>query len=196
MTLLLQDTLVISPSTVERIEGEISDVNDRVDLIEASSDCADVVGTKAELDSYDKSKLTDQAIMKVLQDESQDDAQTYYRYSKSSNSFTLIGELGPFYTKEESNTLLNNKVDKVTAASKVYGTDTTGAQTTYNVDSFGKVDDVQVNGTSVVTNKIANVIIPDPLPSQTDNAGKFLTTDGSQASWSNINQTKIIFKQW
>ena len=53
MTLLLQDTLVISPSTVERIEGEISDVNDRVDLIEASSDCADVVGTKAELDSYD-----------------------------------------------------------------------------------------------------------------------------------------------
>ena len=196
MTLLLQDTLVISPSTVERIEGEISDVSDRVDLIEASSDCSEVVGTKGELDSYDKAKLTDQAIIKVLQDESQDDAQTYYRYSKSSNSFTLIGELGPFYTKEESNTLLNNKVDKVTAASKVYGTDTTGAQTTYNVDSFGKVDDVQVNGTSVVTNKIANVTIPDPLPSQTGNAGKFLTTDGSQASWSNINQTKIIFKQW
>ena len=43
---------------------------------------------------------------------------------------------------------------------------------------------------------IANVTIPDPLPSQTGNAGKFLTTDGSQASWSNINQTKIIFKQW
>lgn len=184
MSLLLQDTLVISPSTVKRIEGEISDVNERVDLIEASSDCADVVGTKAELDSYDKSKLTDQAIIKVLQDESQDNAQTYYRYSKSSNSFTLIGELGPFYTKSESDDLLNSKVNKVSTASKVYGTDTTGAQTTYNVDSFGKVDDVQVNGTSVVTNKIANVTIPDPLPSQTDNAGKFLTTDGTDASWS------------
>lgn len=157
MSLLLQDTLVISPSTVEHIEGEIADVNERVDLIEASSDCADVVGTKAELDSYDKSKLTDKAVIKVLQDESQENAQTYYRYSKSSNSFTLIGELGPFYTKAEDDALLSSKVDKVTTASKVYGTDTTGAQTTYNVDSFGKVDDVQVNGTSIVANKVANI---------------------------------------
>lgn len=28
-------------------------------------------------------------------------------------------------------------------------------------------------------------VIPDPLPSQTGNAGKFLTTDGTDASWSN-----------
>ena len=168
----------------------------RIDTLEAATDVVDVVGTYADLESYDTSSLTDNDVIKVISDYTHSNAQTYYRYSKSDDSFEFIGELGPFYTKAESNTLLNNKVDKVTAASKVYGTDTTGAQTTYNVDSFGKVDDVQVNGTSVVTNKIANVIIPDPLPSQTDNAGKFLTTDGSQASWSNINQTKIIFKQW
>ena len=52
------------------------------------------------------------------------------------------------------------KVSKVNTASKVYGTDASGNQTTYDVTSFGAVDDVKVNGTSVVTNKIANVSVP------------------------------------
>ena len=54
-------------------------------------------------------------------------------------------------------TALDTKVDKVSTANKVYGTDDSGNQTTYNTDSFGKVDDVRVGGTSVVTNKIANL---------------------------------------
>ena len=49
------------------------------------------------------------------------------------------------------------KVDKVSTASRVYGTDSTGAQTTYDFNALGKVDDVKVAGTSVVTNKIANL---------------------------------------
>jgi hypothetical protein len=39
----------------------------------------------------------------------------------------------------------------------VYGTDDTGEQTTYDVNSFGAVDDVKVDGLSVVSNKIANI---------------------------------------
>ena len=30
-------------------------------------------------------------------------------------------------------------------------------------------------------------VVPDPLPSQTGNAGKFLTTDGTDASWAAVN---------
>ena len=52
---------------------------------------------------------------------------------------------------------LGNKVDKTDDSSKVYGTDENGDQTTYDVNSFGQVDDVQVGGTSVVTNKIAEL---------------------------------------
>lgn len=55
---------------------------------------------------------------------------------------------------------LADKVDKVSVSSVVYGTNAQGAQTTYNVDSFGAVDDVQVNGVSVVSNKVANVSVP------------------------------------
>lgn len=51
----------------------------------------------------------------------------------------------------------NKKVDKVATTNRVYGTDGSGNQTTYPVDEFGKVDDVQVGGVSVVQNKIANL---------------------------------------
>ena len=56
-------------------------------------------------------------------------------------------------------TALNSKVDKVSTASRVYGTDSTGAQTTYDFNALGKVDDVKVNGTSVVTIKVANITL-------------------------------------
>lgn len=50
-----------------------------------------------------------------------------------------------------------DKVDKVSTANKIYGTDSSGEQVVYDKDSFGKVDDVQVDSSSVVQNKIANI---------------------------------------
>jgi hypothetical protein len=47
--------------------------------------------------------------------------------------------------------LFATKVDKTEYSGKVYGTDTDGEQTAYDVDSFGKVD--TVNGISADTNK-------------------------------------------
>ena len=52
---------------------------------------------------------------------------------------------------------LYKKVDKVSTANRVYGTDSNGDQTTYDANSFGQVDDVQVGGVSVVQNKIASL---------------------------------------
>lgn len=266
MSIIAQDTIVISPKTVNEIKQDIED-------LKGATDCADVVGTKAELDSYDTSKLTDQAIIKVLQDESQDDAQTYYRYNKSSDSFTLIGELGPYYTKSESDAIMqdevdarsaadqdlddrkvdktnnvskvyitdasgnqatinydtNNapntivkrdenaqvlvavtpvanshaaskkyvndqdalKVDKVNTANRIYGTDTNGAQTTYDKEDFGKVDDVRVNNTSIVTNKIANLTIDSALDISSNNAIQ------NGAVTTAINQKSgVVFRTW
>ena len=61
------------------------------------------------------------------------------------------------FVTTQDKTNWDNKVTKTTAVSKVYGTDNAGAQTTYDVDSFGAVDDVKVDNVSVVTNKIANI---------------------------------------
>lgn len=118
MSLILQDSLVLSPQAKQQLQSDINSVNERLDTLEAASDCADVVGTKAELDSYNTSTLTDNSVIKVLQDESNGDTISYYRYSKSTNSFSLIGEIGPFYTKQEidssfneTNTNLTNHID-------------------------------------------------------------------------------------
>ena len=54
---------------------------------------------------------------------------------------------------------LDTKIDKATEINKVYGTDNEGNQTTFNKDDLSKVDDVQVDGTSVLNNKIANIDI-------------------------------------
>ena len=50
-----------------------------------------------------------------------------------------------------------NRVEKTTEALKIYGTDNDGNQHLYDKEDFGKVDDVQLNGTSVVIDKIANI---------------------------------------
>lgn len=82
------------------------------------------------------------------------------------------------------------KVDKTSSASKVYGTDAQGAQTTYDVDSFGQVDDVKVNGESVVTNKVANVTVPTNNNQLTNGAGYQTASDVSTAiSTHNVDET-------
>ena len=69
-----------------------------------------------------------------------------------------------------------HKVDQTTSANRIYGTDANGNQTTYDYDSFGKVDDVRVGGVSVVTNKIANL--------------------GTIASHSENDYTQVLFVDW
>ena len=72
-------------------------------------------------------------------------------------------------------TKLEGKVSSVSSASVVYGTDSQGDPTTYAVNSFGAVDDVRINGTSVVVNKIAALTVDaDP----TENSLNLVTSGG------------------
>lgn len=91
--------------SIEATARETADNNlqSQVDAIVASTDVKDVVGTKAELEAYDTSTLGNNDIIKVLNDESENGAITYYRWSATDNKFTLIGETGPYYTKAEAN---------------------------------------------------------------------------------------------
>lgn len=93
-------------------QGADANLQSQIDAISAGSDVTDVVGTYAELQAYDTSSLSDKDIIKVLQDETQQNATTYYRWSTTTQSFTLIGTEGPYYTRGEADTLLNAKADK------------------------------------------------------------------------------------
>jgi len=98
------DTTVVA--TQQNLSDEVTNrenadnyLQGQIDAISASSDVVDIVGTYAELQAYDTQHLKDNDIIKVLQDETQNNATTYYRWSTTTQSFTLIGQEGPYYTK-------------------------------------------------------------------------------------------------
>lgn len=71
-------------------KGYVDELQKQIETVKAGSDVADVVGTKAELDSYDTSKLTDGNVVKVLTDETSNNITTYYRWTNS--SWTFVGQ--------------------------------------------------------------------------------------------------------
>ena len=91
----------------------------QIDAITSSSDVVDIVGTYAELLQYPTAGLGDKDVIKVLQDETHNDAMSYYRWNKSSSTWSYIGSEGPYYTKSETNTLLGDKQDTLTAGSNI-----------------------------------------------------------------------------
>lgn len=78
------------------------DLQSQIDAISSASDVVDVVGTYAELQNYDTSKLSDNDIIKVLTDSTHDNAISYYRWDDANDTFVYIGSQGPFYTKSET----------------------------------------------------------------------------------------------
>ena len=154
---------------IETAAREAADNNlqAQIDGLSASSDVTDIVGTYAELQNYDTSTLGNNDIIKVLQDESRNDETTYYRWSTTTQSFTLIGEEGPYYTKAQADVLLNAKQDTLTAGANIQISNNTisATDTTY-------LDFTGTDGTAAGT---AGLV---PAPATTD-AGKFLKADGT-----------------
>lgn len=106
-------------SEVTARQNADNNLQSQIDGISASSDVKDVVGTYAELQAYDTSTLGNNDIIKVLRDEAHSDETTYYRWSTTTQTFTLIGEEGPYYTKAATNTLLAGKQDELTAGTNI-----------------------------------------------------------------------------
>ena len=87
----------------------IINLQNQIDLMEQNTNVADVVGTFVDLVNYDKSKITTNDIVEVLQDETNANADTYYRLVE--NAWVYIGKLGSYYTRGESDALLAEKVN-------------------------------------------------------------------------------------
>lgn len=148
-------------------EAADNNLQTQIDAISASSDVTDIVGTYAELQNYDTSTLGDNDIIKVLQDESQNGETTYYRWSTTTQSFTLIGEEGPYYTKAQADVLLNAKQDTLTAGANIQISNNTISATDTTYSDFTGTDGTAAGAAGLV-----------PAPATTD-AGKFLKADGT-----------------
>lgn len=221
----------------------------QIDGLAAASDVTDVVGTYAELQAYDTSKLKDNDIVKVLTDSTHDNAPSYYRWSTHTDTFTYIGSESASYTKAQADA----KFETITNAAATYATQTaltsglagkasnadgttitdngtnittvavkeqragtaikewvgTKAQyealdskdsnTLYTITDEADVTPIVVDSTlsPTSTNAIQNKAVydalqnVDSLPSQTGNSGKYLTTDGTNASWATVQSGGI-----
>lgn len=79
---------------LEAIDERVESLQDELETLENNPDVVDIVDTYADLQAYDKTKLTDNDIIRVLNDETRDGNSTYYRYDKDSTSsfpFDYIG---------------------------------------------------------------------------------------------------------
>lgn len=105
----------LSTETSERTAAD-NNLQGQIDALTSASDVVDVVGTKAALDSYDTSGLTDKDIIKVLNDESDNNQTTYYRWDTETSQFDLIGAQGPYYTVSAADEAIQTAVSAEASA--------------------------------------------------------------------------------
>jgi hypothetical protein len=77
-----------------------SNIQQQIDATNATQNVVDIVGTKAALDAYNTSGLQANDKIQVLVDENEDNANTIYNWNGT--AFSLVGKLGPYYTKAET----------------------------------------------------------------------------------------------
>lgn len=158
----------LADETQARTDAD-AEIWEEIETIEAASDVVDVVGTYAELQAYDTSKLHDKDLIKVLCDETRDDAITYYRWSTSTSSFSYVGAEGPYYTASETDTLLAAKQDTLIAGANIQiasdGKTISATDTTYT----------HFTGATASTDGVQG-LVPGPLAGDED---KVLKGDGT-----------------
>ena len=175
----------------------------QIDALASASDVVDVVGTYAELQAYDTSHLNDNDIIKVLTDETHNDAISYYRWDTDTDTFSYIGSQGPFYTKAESDATfvpqtrtVNNKALSsnitLTAADVHALPDSTVIPTVNNATLT-----IKKNGTNVATftansatDIAADISVPTATSDLTNDSG-FLSAGTDCASGSSFQITGI-----
>jgi len=185
-------------ATESYVDNAVSVLQGEIDTIVAASDVKDIVGTHADLEAYDTSTLGDNDIIKVLVDETEDNKTSYYRWSTSTETFTLIGTLGPFQgalTAGANITIdANNEISAIdTTYDAFVGTDGVDAGVIGLVPAPAAADSskfLKADGTWAVTpdTTYTNFTGTDgntdgtaglvPAPVTTD-AGKFLKADGT-----------------
>lgn len=164
----LQPSALNGYATQNYVDTADGNLQSQIDAISASSDVTDIVGTYADLQAYDTSKLKDNDIIKVLQDESQNDETTYYRWDIETETFSLIGEEGPYYTKSQADTTfvpqtrtVNNKAlsQNITLTASDVGADASGSASTAETNAKNYADSLASNYATSAQGALADTAV-------------------------------------
>ena len=204
-------TTAVGTETTNRQNAD-NNLQSQIDAITASSDVTDIVGTYAELQSYDTSTLPPNSIIKVLQDESQNNETTYYRWviTGGVGAWSLIGEEGPYYTISAADakfatqtalsTGLSGKQDTISDLATIRSGAALGATAVQPSDlatvaTSGDYDDLsnkptipaaQVNADWNATSGVAQILNKPTIPTVPTNVSAF-TNDAGYITSSALN---------
>ena len=147
-------TTALGDETTARTNADLG-LQEQIDGITASTDVVDIVGTYTELQNYDTSHLGNNDIIKVLQDSTHNDAMTYYRWNKNGSQWVYVGQEGPYYTKSETDILLNGKQATIDSSHKLSSdlVDDTGH--THKFVTSGDI--TNWNGKENASNKVTSI---------------------------------------
>lgn len=105
---------------LERINGKPLDaytkdeIDEKIELLEASSDVRDIVGSYQDLLNYPTEELLNGDVIEVLEDAEHDGTATYYRWVMDTEypagHWVYVGERGPYYTKHQTDNLIRDAV--------------------------------------------------------------------------------------
>ena len=171
-------TTALGDETTAR-ENADTNLQRQIDSIVASSDVVDIVGTYQDLQNYDTSKLGDNDIIKVLDDSTHNNATSYFRWKKSTTTWQYIGSEGPYYTKSETDALLNGKVNVVEGKGLSTNDFTDALKNKLDGIESGaqvnKIESIKVNNvTQAITDKSVNISVPTKT-SQISNDSGYIT---------------------
>lgn len=108
---------------IDDLEDGLSALEEEFDEFKNSPDVVDIVATYEDLQAYDTSDLGDKDVIRVLADETHDNESSYYRWSTTTQTWTFIGATGPYYTKNETDELIEE------ARNTWIGNETTSSET-------------------------------------------------------------------
>ena len=148
----------IGEDGLDIIDKELATLQQEIDDLKNSPDVVDIVPTYAALQAYDTSKLGDNDIIRVLQDETHDGQSTYYRWNAATSSWTYIGAVGAYYTKDQIDALLSNKQNVLTAGSNI----------TISGDTISATDTTYTAGTGLTLTDTTFAIDTDVVATKSD----------------------------
>lgn len=102
------------------VSGYIDDISGRIDTLEAATDVIMVYNHFSSFSSNSGDLiLTDNDVIKVLNDEERQEKQTYYQYSTDTSAWTFMGELDPYYSKTDLNNAAGKNINISTTDSGI-----------------------------------------------------------------------------
>lgn len=171
------------------LSGQIDTISDQIDTLKAATDVIMVYNTYSNFSTKSGSlTLTDNDVIKVLNDEERQENQTYYQYSTATSAWSFIGELDPYYSKSDLNDAAGKNINITTANGIKINTndnvnfDSVSATTAYG--SSAKFTNISA------TNISANLFKSEFGTVDTYNL-KFLSANGSNLTANNANVLQL-----